>query len=212
MSVHTLKLTLYMIDNVTMDCYGVADPAQPSSVREKSQYYLPLIFFSRILSMTGSMYSSTSLNRNGKPYLMAISSCFRKSGSLKFDIFRLFGSSFFLIQLMACCWGSIHSGNLLAFVVRIPFCTDSSSGGRPSLVHLNKHHTCFYLVTFTISWLFHITRDLKFYLKYYSTEEDEHSYISVLYVIRYPNSTETGEHKWALQSTSKALTRSSLIA
>ena len=41
------------------------------------------MFLSSTLSITGSIYSSTSLNRIGKPYLMASSSCFRKSGSLK---------------------------------------------------------------------------------------------------------------------------------
>ena len=84
------------------------------------------------------MYSSTSLKRNGKPYLIANSSCFKKSGSLKVHTLRLLASSFFLIQLRACCCGSIQSGNRLALVVRIPFCIDSSSGGRLSDVHLGK--------------------------------------------------------------------------
>ena len=38
--------------------------------------------------MTGSMYSSTSWNRNGNPYLMAISSCFKKSLSLKVQTYK----------------------------------------------------------------------------------------------------------------------------
>ena len=42
-----------------------------------------LMFFSKTLSITGSMYSSTSWNRKGVPYFMDISSCLRKSGSLK---------------------------------------------------------------------------------------------------------------------------------
>jgi hypothetical protein len=54
---------------------------------------------------------------------------------------RLLASSFFLIQLRACCWGSIHSGNLLARVVSIPFCIDSSSGGKFSDVHLSWKKT-----------------------------------------------------------------------
>ena len=33
-----------------------------------------------------------------------------KSGLLKVEMRRLFLSSFFLIQLKACCWGSMHSG------------------------------------------------------------------------------------------------------
>lgn len=49
--------------------------------------------------------------------------------------FKLFFSSFFLIQFSACCCGSIHSGYRLAWVVRIPFSIDSSSGGSPSDVH-----------------------------------------------------------------------------
>ena len=47
-----------------------------------------LIFFSNTLSMTGSIYSSTSRKRNGKPYLMASSSCFRKSESLNVHIYK----------------------------------------------------------------------------------------------------------------------------
>ena len=57
--------------------------------------------------------------------------------SITFCTFSLFFSSFFLIQLRACCWGSIHMGNRLPLVVRIPFCTDSSSGGKPSEPHLS---------------------------------------------------------------------------
>ena len=49
----------------------------------RSLVFIPLMFLSSTLSITGSMYSSTSLNRMGNPYLMASSSCFRKSGSLK---------------------------------------------------------------------------------------------------------------------------------
>ena len=48
--------------------------------------FQPLMFLSSTLSITGSMYSSTSLKRNGKPYLMASSSCLRKSGSLKVHV------------------------------------------------------------------------------------------------------------------------------
>ncbi len=43
--------------------------------------------------------------------------------------------SLFLIQLTACICGSIHSGHLLARIVRIPFCMLSSSEGSPSLAH-----------------------------------------------------------------------------
>ena len=50
---------------------------------------LPLTFLSSTLSITGSMYSSTSLNKMGKPYLMANSSCFRKSGSLKVTTYKI---------------------------------------------------------------------------------------------------------------------------
>ena len=32
----------------------------------------------------------------------------------------------------------MHRGNRLALVVRIPFCTDSSSDGRPSLRHWSR--------------------------------------------------------------------------
>lgn len=98
---------------------------------------------------------------------MANSSPFKKSGSLNEEIykerekkdncstslrfitdkhqtrahvktFKLFFSSFFLIQLRACCCGSMHKGKRLALVVRMPFCTESSSGGRPSEPHLKK--------------------------------------------------------------------------
>jgi hypothetical protein len=40
-----------------------------------------------------------------------------------------------LIQLTACCWGSIHNGNRELFVVKIPFCTEWSSAGRPLATH-----------------------------------------------------------------------------
>ena len=48
------------------------------------------MFLSSTLSITGSIYSSTSLNKIGKPYLMASSSCFRKSGSLKVTTWKIF--------------------------------------------------------------------------------------------------------------------------
>ncbi|RNA15599.1 hypothetical protein BpHYR1_015872 [Brachionus plicatilis] len=50
----------------------------------------PLMFFSSTLSITGSMYSSQSWTSTGKPYLMAISSCFKKSESLKIGLFLFF--------------------------------------------------------------------------------------------------------------------------
>ena len=49
---------------------------------------------------------------------------------------RLLASSLFLIQLSACCCGSMQRGNLEERVVSIPFWMDSSSGGRLSDVHL----------------------------------------------------------------------------
>lgn len=55
-----------------------------------------------------------------------------------FQTFRLFCSSLRFIQFRACCCGSIHIGNLLALVVKIPFWIDNSSGGRPSDVHLSE--------------------------------------------------------------------------
>lgn len=51
---------------------------------------------------------------------------------------RLFFSSFFLIQFKACCCGSIQSGKRLAYVVRMPFWTESSSGGNPWETHLGS--------------------------------------------------------------------------
>ena len=50
---------------------------------------IPLIFFSSTLSMTGSIYSSTSLNRTGNPYLMDSSNCFKKSGSLNVKTLKM---------------------------------------------------------------------------------------------------------------------------
>ena len=50
---------------------------------------IPLIFFSSTLSMTGSIYSSTSLNRTGNPYLMDSSNCFKKSGSLNVKTLKI---------------------------------------------------------------------------------------------------------------------------
>ena len=59
-----------------------------------------------------------------------------KDVCIKTCTFKLFFSSFFLIQFNACCWGSIQRGYLLQLVVRIPFWIDSSSGGRDFDVHL----------------------------------------------------------------------------
>ena len=36
---------------------------------------------------------------------------------------------------LTCIWGSMHRGHLFARTVRIPFCTESSSEGSPSLAH-----------------------------------------------------------------------------
>ena len=97
---------------------------------------LTMMFFSSTGSITGSMYSSKFSKRNGKPYCTASSSCFRKSASL--NVFTLPSRSFpsrRLIQFTACICGSMQSANLLARVVRMPFCTDSSSDGRPSEAH-----------------------------------------------------------------------------
>ena len=97
---------------------------------------LTVMFFSSTGSITGSMYSSRFSNRNGSPYCTASSSCFRKSASL--NVFTL-PSSFFpsrrLIHVTACICGSMHSANRLARVVKMPFCTLSSSLGRPSEDH-----------------------------------------------------------------------------
>lgn len=51
---------------------------------------------------------------------------------------KLFFSSFLFIQLRACCWGSMQRGKRLARVVRMPFCTESSSGGSPWEPHLEE--------------------------------------------------------------------------
>lgn len=72
--------------------------------------------------------------------LSAVGICLKQSfwdEDATFCTLRLLFSSFFLIQLRACCWGSIHMGNRLPLTVRIPFCTDSSSGGKPSEPHLS---------------------------------------------------------------------------
>jgi len=93
-------------------------------------------FFSSTGSMTGSMYSSRFSNRKGKPYWMASSSCLRKSESL--NVLTLPSSALpsrALIHDTACICGSMHSGQRLARIVRMPFCTDSSSEGRPSDAH-----------------------------------------------------------------------------
>lgn len=58
------------------------------------------MIFCKTLSTTGSI-KSTSWKRIGNPYLIDISRCFRKSGSLNVTIFKLKGSSFFRIQFSA---------------------------------------------------------------------------------------------------------------
>lgn len=42
-----------------------------------------------------------------------------------FKTLKVGPSYFFLIQLAACSWGSMHSGHLVAFVDKIPFWTDN---------------------------------------------------------------------------------------
>ena len=70
---------------------------------------------------------------------------------MKSRTLRLCGSSFFLIQLSACCCGSIHMGKRDARVVRMPFWMESSSGGSPSDVHLwmTKYSFWIYLIDST---------------------------------------------------------------
>lgn len=64
-----------------------------------------------------------------------VTTCRREKVSLTL---RLFFSSFLLIQFRACCCGSIHNGKRLARVVRMPFWTESSSGGKPCDPHLEE--------------------------------------------------------------------------
>mmetsp|Transcript_69913 Transcript_69913/g.102441 ORF Transcript_69913/g.102441 Transcript_69913/m.102441 type:complete len:246 (+) Transcript_69913:286-1023(+) len=87
--------------------------------------------------MTGSRYSSRFSNRKGNPKLTLISKCFKKSPSLNVLILPVRSlPSFFLIHVTACICGSTQSGNDEACVQSIPFCTESSSDGSPSLAHL----------------------------------------------------------------------------
>ena len=115
--------------------------SQSTSLSPSTIVFAPVVsfttmFFSRTGSITGSMYSSKFSNRNGSPYCTASSSCFRKSESL--NVITL-PSSFLpsrrLIQFTACICGSMHSANRDARVVRMPFCTLSSSLGSPSEDH-----------------------------------------------------------------------------
>ena len=51
----------------------------------------------------------------------------------------------FLIHVFPCVWGSMRSGKRAAFVTMIPFCTDSSSLGRPWRFHSptwDRPHQC----------------------------------------------------------------------
>jgi len=93
-------------------------------------------FFSKIGSKVGSNSSSTDSNNTGLPYLIAFSKGFKNAPAPSF-IFKTFNSfsSLFLIHCKACNYGSIHKGHLLAFVVKIPFWTESSSLGKPWLAH-----------------------------------------------------------------------------
>ena len=54
--------------------------------------------------------------------------------SLIFKTFNPFSSLFF-IHCVAYNYGSINNGHLLAFIVNMPFYTESSSLGNPSLAH-----------------------------------------------------------------------------
>ena len=80
-------------------------------------------------SMRGSMYSTQLSKRKGSPNWMACSRNFWKS-SLKVFTLRT-SPSFALSQDTACSCGSMQSGNREARVVRMPFCTESSSPGSP---------------------------------------------------------------------------------
>lgn len=90
---------------------------------------------------------------------MAISKCFKKSESLKDNIFKLLFSSLRFIQWRACVCGSMHKGKREALIVRIPFWTDNSSGGNPSEFHLKVGSFKFngtiieqVYISLTVSW------------------------------------------------------------
>jgi len=79
-------------------------------------------FFSKIGSRVGSNSSSIFSNNIDYPYLIAPSKNLIKTPGPSL-IFNTFISllSFFLIQLTAYNYGSIHNGHLLALLVNIPF-------------------------------------------------------------------------------------------
>mmetsp|Transcript_105792 Transcript_105792/g.304199 ORF Transcript_105792/g.304199 Transcript_105792/m.304199 type:complete len:307 (+) Transcript_105792:2350-3270(+) len=90
--------------------------------------------FSRMGSIIGSNSSSRFSNRNGLPYWMASSRNLMYSSLKVFTVSGAF-SSFFLIQLTICIWGSTHKGHRDDLVTRMPFCTQSSSLGKPLPAH-----------------------------------------------------------------------------
>mmetsp|Transcript_17849 Transcript_17849/g.51968 ORF Transcript_17849/g.51968 Transcript_17849/m.51968 type:complete len:263 (-) Transcript_17849:597-1385(-) len=95
-----------------------------------------LPFFCTCLSSTGSMIGSSSSSTfsimRGVPIIMASSRWLRNFFSMSCVTLRPFTSSLFLSHWRPWPCGSMRSGHLDDRVTIIPFCTDSSSDGRPS--------------------------------------------------------------------------------
>lgn len=98
---------------------------------------LTMICFSRIGSNIGSTSFSIYSIITGQPSIRGNLSASFKLGWLrvKMQSFSISSRSLFLIQELACPWGSIISGYLEDLVTMIPFWILSSSVGRPSRFH-----------------------------------------------------------------------------
>lgn len=83
---YCIKITIQHIHKLSVNNYytriqmGKSLPSKTNSLPAG-----PFISLVSNVSITGSTYSSTSVNKNGNPYLIASSSCFRKSGLLNVD-------------------------------------------------------------------------------------------------------------------------------
>mmetsp|Transcript_21952 Transcript_21952/g.64637 ORF Transcript_21952/g.64637 Transcript_21952/m.64637 type:complete len:263 (-) Transcript_21952:10290-11078(-) len=85
-------------------------------------------------SRTGSMSSVTFSTSRGVPKAIESSRTLRNRFSSRLVTFSWFLASRFLIQPRPCDCGSIIRGHFCERVTMMPFCTESSSVGRPSMV------------------------------------------------------------------------------
>ena len=105
-------------------------------------YFCPALstkFFYNKGSIVGSNSSSMFQNKHAPPLLIVFQRSLMKelAPSFMFKTLKVGPSYLFLIQLTACCWGSMQRGHLVAFMAKIPFWTDNQSDGSSYEAHLD---------------------------------------------------------------------------